>query len=393
MRSARGLAVTLACGLAGCAVLSPKPPRPSMTIPAELAAVSARPGAGGNDSGAVAAPLLAPEVTLSAVPAGSVAAAVPAMTLGGVAFHSLQWQVKVDALPTGVTAPALQRQLQAALDAIDDALTTYRPDSELMRFNRQPLDVWWPVSPLLLQGVMIAAETSRLSGGAYDVTIGPLVELWGFGAAPAPETLPSAAAIAAAKARVGWERIGIDPERRALRRLADVRLDLSSLGEGAGVDALARVLEQAGVRNYLVRVAGTSRQLGQRPGGGPWGLAIERPDGSGQPGRGLRTAASVVSTSGAYRNRREIGGQRYAHTLDSVTGYPVTHAGVSVTVVLPASEGAMRVDALATAFNVLGPERGLALARERGLAVFYLERTETGLRERWSPAFVPFLVD
>lgn len=368
MRRWGGLAVTLACGLAGCAMAPPVP---------EAAA-----GAKGRG---VPAPLLAPVVTVSS--------SVPAVTLGGVAFHSLQWQVKLDALPAGVTAPVLQRELQAALDALDDALTTYRPDSELMRFNRQPLGEWVPVSALLLQCVQMAVETSRLSDGAYDVTIGPLVELWGFGAAPAPVTLPSAAAIAAAKARVGWERIGIDPERRALRRLADIRLDLSSLGEGAGADALAEVLERAGARDYLVRVAGTSRQRGQRPGGGPWRLAIERPEGGGQPGRGLRAPESVVSSSGAYRNSREIGGRHYSHTIDPVTGYPVTHAGVSVTVVLPATEGAMRADALATAFNVLGPERGLVLARERGLAVFYVERTEAGLGERWSPGFAPFLAD
>lgn len=373
MRRWGGLAVTLACGLAGCAMAPPVP----VPVPVPEAAAGAK-GRG------MPAPLLAPVVTVSS--------SVP-VTLGGVAFHSLQWQVKLAALPAGTTVPALQRELQAALDALDDALSTYRPDSELMRFNRQPVGEWVPVSPLLLQCVQMAVETSRLSDGAYDVTIGPLVELWGFGAAPVPAAAPSASAIAAAKARVGWARIGIDPERRALRRLADVRLDLSSLGEGAGADALAQVLERAGAREYLVRVAGTSRQRGQRPGGGPWRLAIEHPDGGGQPGRVLRASSSVVSTSGAYRNLREIGGQHYSHTLDPVTGYPVTHAGVSVTVVLPATEGAIRADALATAFNVLGPERGLALARERGLAVFYVERTESGLRERWSPGFAPFLAD
>lgn len=332
-----------------------------------------------------------------APPAAPVSPAVPAgpaaVTLGGVAFHSMQWQVKFAGQPPGLDAAALRRELQAALDDVDAALTTYRPDSELMRFNARPVGEWGPASPLLLQSLQVAADVSRLSGGRYDVTVGPLVELWGFGAAPSPARRPTPEALAAARTRVGWARIGLDPAGGRIARLGDVRADLSSLGEGAGVDALVAVLERAGLRDFLVRVAGTSRQRGQHPGGGPWTLAVERPDGSGLPGRVLRAAETVVSTSGAYRNVRDIEGQRYSHTLDPATGCPVTHDGVSVTVLLPAVAGAMRADALATALNVLGPDRGLELAAQEGLAVLYLERHGGGLRERWSPAFVPWLTD
>lgn len=338
-------------------------------------------------SRAARGPLLAePPVTGAAPPP-------PPVTLGGIAFHSLQWQVKLPALPAGVAATTLQRQLQAVLDSLDDSLTTYRPDSELMRFNATTVGEWMPLSPVLREALQGAAAVSALSGGAYDVTVGPLVELWGFGAAPAPAVRPSAAAIAAARAQVGWRRLEVDPATGRGRRLADVRADLSSLGEGAGADALAQVLEAAGVRDYLVRVAGTSRQRGQRPGGGAWALAIERPDASGLPGRRLRAAEAVVSTSGAYRNVRVIGGEPYSHTLDPRTGAPVSHAGVSVTVVFPAAQGALRADALATALSVLGPEQGLALAAREGLAVLFLERVGEGWQERWSPAFGPFLAE
>lgn len=322
----------------------------------------------------------------SAPAAPAAPAAPPALALGGVAFHSLQWQVKLAALPPGLEAAMLHAQLQQALDAVEDVLTTYGP-SELMRLNAWPVGEWMPASPALLRALAVAGEAHRLSGGAYDPTVGPLVELWGFGASPAPAAVPSAEAIAAARARVGWQGVEVDAARGRARRRADVRLDLSSLGEGAGVEALLAVLDRAGVHDALVRVAGTARARGHRPDGGPWTLAVETPDGSGLAGRTLVVADAVVSTSGSYRNVREIGGRRFSHTLDPATGWPVTHAGVSVTLLLPAEQGADRADALATALNVLGPDRGLALAERQGWAVLYVEHGATGFRERWSPAF------
>lgn len=314
----------------------------------------------------------------------------PPVTLGGIAYHSMQWRVRVTALPPGVSVLTLHASLQQAIDEVEDTLTTWR-DSELMRFNLAPVGEWRPVSPLLMQSLQVAADVSRLSGGAYDVTVGPLVELWGFGATPAPVITPTAEAVATARARVDWTRIELDVPHGRARRTSDVRIDLSSLGEGAGVDAMVAVLERAGIHDYLASVAGTSLQRGQRPGGGAWALAIEPLDATGQSGRTLLAANSAVSTSGAYRNVRVLGGHTYSHTLDPVTGYPVTHDGVSVTLVLPAKEGATRTDALTTALNVLGPERGLALAEREGFAVRYVESHEGHFRERWSTAFKPYL--
>lgn len=306
--------------------------------------------------------------------------------VGGLAFRSMEWQVSLARLPPEQDEPALQRELQRILDDANDTLSTYQPETELMRFNRAPIGHWQPVSPLLLQGVQTAVAAGALSDGAYDITVGPLVELWGFGASPA-QGIPDAAAIAAAQARVGRQHLGIDPARAALQRRADIRLDLSSVGEGLAVDALAEFLERQGVQDYLVRVAGTLRARGTRTDGSPWRVAVETPDGSGRPLRVLRLRDQVVSTSGAYRQFREAGGRRYTHTLDARTGHPVTHRGVSVTVVAPAATGAARADALATALNVLGPDAGLALAEREHLAVLYLEASDTGLRQRPSPAF------
>ena len=176
-----------------------------------------------------------------------------------------------------------------------------------------------------------------------------------------------------------------------MRKDRPLTLDLSSIGEGLAVDELAAALQQMGVRHALVAVAGTLRSIGSGPDGQPWPIAIERPDGSGAAEVGLKLAAGVVSTSGSYRNYFERDGVRYSHTIDPATGRPITHKGVSVTVVFPAGEDAALADAWATAFNVLGPDRGLALATRKGMAVCYLEMTDTGLRRRVSAAMQPLL--
>lgn len=308
----------------------------------------------------------------------------------GIAFHSMQWQVKVSALPEGMDPAALTAGLQAVLDEANAVLSTYQPETELMRFNRAPVGEWVNVSPMLFGAVTTALEVSALSAGAYDITVGPLVNLWGFGPEAVPVKVPEAAQLKAAQARVGWQKIGVDAEKRALRRLADVQLDLSSLGEGVAVDALADWLLARGIKDFMVSVAGCTRVRGVKPDGQRWVIAIERADGSGQPERILALADNAVSTSGSYRNYHEIDGQRYSHTLDARSGMPITHRGVSASVI--ATDGnTTRADALATAFNVLGPEAGLALAARENLPVFYIERTDAGEQVRYTTAFTTFL--
>lgn len=322
----------------------------------------------------------------------------PAATLvhlQGVVYQSLPWQLSLTTLPQGMSAAKLQQQLQAQLDTLDQSLSTFRNDSELMSFNRAPLGRWVVVSPLLFNSVRTAVEVSALSTGAYDITVGPLVELWGFGAGDSgagggavADALPDAAVLAAAQARVGWQHIGIKAETSALMRRADIGLDLSSLGEGVAVDVMADFLRAHGVQDYLLAVAGTMRAQGHKPDGSAWTVAIEHPDGSSLPMHVLHVQEQLVSTSGSYRRYRTIEGQTYSHTLDPKTGWPIRHAGVSVTLVAPLSMGAARVDALATALNVLGPEAGLRLAEAQQLSVLFIERTQLGLRQRASSGFV-----
>ena len=316
-----------------------------------------------------------------------------AVRVSGLAFFSMPWQVQVADLPAagtnGVTREQLQQRLQARLDAANAVLSTYQPDTEVMRFNRQPPGVWVAISPLLSRGIVRAQSVSRDTQGAYDITVAPLVNLWGFGPEARPERVPTAAAIAEARAQVGWQHLQLKASQ--LHKDRKLTLDLSSIGEGLAVDELAVELQSMGVHHALIAVAGTLRSMGSGPDGRPWPVAVERPDGSGEAEVRLKLTAGVVSTSGSYRNYFERDGVRYSHTIDPATGRPITHKGVSVTVVFPYGQDSALADAWATAFNVLGPDRGLELATRKGMAVFYLEMTEAGLRRRLSPAMRPLL--
>lgn len=314
------------------------------------------------------------------------------VAMAGIAFHSIPWTVKVSALPEGKTAAALRAELQAVLDQANGVLSTYQPDTELMRFNAAPVGRWVAVSPMLLRAVQASVAVSARSDGAYDITVGPLVDLWGFGPRAVPERIPDAAAIATARARVGWRRIGIDADKRALRRQADIQLDLSSVGEGVAVDALVAHLHAAGIRDFLVSIAGCTRVSGHKPDGSRWVVAIEEPDGSGRPRQLLALREQAVSTSGSYRNYHEIGGRRFSHTVDPVTGAPITHHGVSVSVV-DVDGDTTRADAWATALNVLGPEKGMALARRDNIPAYFMEHADGGLRVYFTPAMQAWLAD
>lgn len=316
------------------------------------------------------------------------------VSFAGIAYNSMPWSVKIDALPTTVSAAALQQQLQQTLDNANTVLSTYQPDTELMRFNGAPVGAWQPVSPTLYQAVITALQVSAASNGVYDVTVAPLIDLWGFGAKAVPVKTPTADQIRQAQAQIGWRWIGVDPVQRQLQRQRDISLNLSSLGEGVGVDLLQAELQQRGVQSYMVSVAGTLRVKGRKADGSPWRIAVEKPDGSGLPERVLALGQDdiAVSTSGSYRNYHEIDGVRYSHTIDPRTGQPISHKGISVTVIARGQSAAL-TDAWATALNALGPDEGYTLALQRQMAVYYLVKSGQGFTEKYTPAFKAFMAE
>ncbi|HWK53837.1 MAG TPA: FAD:protein FMN transferase [Hyphomicrobiales bacterium] len=283
--------------------------------------------------------------------------------------------------------PTLALVLGAALTRLDRQIfSTYAPDSELNRLNAAPMGSTVVVSAELHTVLAMAQTVYRQSGGAFDATVGPLVRLWGFGPDPAGDHLPDDEAIAAARARLGMEKLVLGTGRQ-VRRAAPVELDLSAIAKGYAVDVLADMLEQRGIANYLLEIGGELRVAGTRPDRRPWRIAIEAPlDGPPSAFAVLDNGALplALAGSGGYRNYREIVGRRYSHELDPRTGWPVDNALAAVTVV---SEQAALADAWATALMVLGPDEGLRLADSLNLAAYFIIPANQGFAAQSSQQF------
>lgn len=272
------------------------------------------------------------------------------------------------------------------LEAVDASMSTYREDSELSAFNRSPIGEWQGLSPELIQVLTISQRVSRSSDGAFDITVGGLVNLWSFGPEARPETVPPEDLLEARLAQIGPDKVELDTEGNRARRLGDVYVDLSAVAKGYGVDRVGDYLESQGVDNFLVDIGGELVLRGHRDGEAePWRVGVEVPDERRQVAQYVLALTDLsVATSGDYRNYFEQDGQRYSHTIDPRTGRPVGHALASVTVLHASSALA---DAWATALSVLGPRAALATARREGLAVLTLERDGEGWISRVSPAF------
>jgi thiamine biosynthesis lipoprotein len=281
----------------------------------------------------------------------------------------------------------LQQDIDAELEEVENAMSTYLVHSDISRFNASTSPDWFPVSESTCRAIEIAARVSSLSEGAFDVTVGPLVNLWGFGPAPARIDPPPQAAIDAALERVDYRLVRADCEQPALKKeQPDVYVDLSAYAKGFGVDRVAELLDSRGILRYLVEIGGELRMRGLNAHGARWSVAIESPDAGGRNvSRIVAITDTAMATSGDYRNFFEYRGERYSHTIDPRTGRPTTHALASVTVV---DESAALADAMATALLVLGPESGFNLARREGIPAYFQLRTASGLTERLTPAFL-----
>ena len=267
--------------------------------------------------------------------------------------------------------PLPRERLEAELDRVARQMSTFEPDSELMAFNRSPVGEAVAVSPALAEVVGVAQQVAAQTEGAFDATVGPLVALWGFGAAAATAP-PTEADIRAALATVGHARLRASDDPPELTKLAPVTLDLSAIAKGHGVDRLTAVLDDSGCRSYLVEIGGEIRVSGSSPSGGGWRLGVESPAGGGRmipPPIVLRSGA--VATSGRYRQFRRQGDARVSHIIDPRTGRPVAHGLVAVTVV---AQTALLADAYATALLVLGDDAGSRFADRHGIAALFVVR-------------------
>lgn len=282
----------------------------------------------------------------------------------------------------------IEQAIAGVLDMIDRQMSTWRPDSELSRFNAMKSTKPVKVSLELREVLACAQEVSRISGGAFDVTVSPLLDAWGFGPKSKGDRVPSETELEAIKKRVGYQKLQIFPKPGTIRKaVADLEVDLGALAPGYGSDKIAKALESLGYTSYMVELGGEVRAAGQRPDGKPWRIAIERPDAAGRAiYKAVPLSGQSLSTSGDYRDYFEKDGVRYSHTINPKTGRPITHNLASVTVI---HEECMWADAYATALDVLGPEQGYQLALRENLPVMFLVREKTGVfTELVTPRYV-----
>jgi len=285
--------------------------------------------------------------------------------------------------------------LDNELQRINQLMSTYDATSELSRFNMSALQVPFLASSDTIEVLEMSAMINAQSQGAFDVTVGPLVNLWGFGpdAKPAQldadegDSIPSNRDISAALARTGFNQLEI--KATSLTKRGDVYVDLSAIAKGYAVDRLADILNETGFENYLVEVGGELRAHGLNSRSEPWTVAIEKPDSlSRSIFKIIELRDMSMATSGDYRNYFEVDGVRYSHTIDPRTGRPITHSVVSVSVIAPS---AALADGYATAIDVLGKKAGLALAEAQNLAVLVIIKTENGFEEFSSTALDEYL--
>lgn len=276
---------------------------------------------------------------------------------------------------------------------VNQQMSTYIPDSELSLWNRDSSADWVSLSESLAQVLTQSQDISERSAGYFDVTVMPLVNLWGFGPQK-QEAAPSDDAIEQAMAHVGYRQVQLEPKALRARKPAEVTVDLSSIAKGFGADQLAERLHSEGYRNFMVEVGGELFLAGANAQGKAWRIGVEMPNYDLLAQREEQPAAAVavsnvgMATSGDYRNYYELDGVRVSHTIDPHTGHPITHSLASVTVIAPSCAAA---DGWATALNVMGPEKALEVAQREGLAVYLLVKQEGSFTVKMSAAFESYL--
>jgi len=305
--------------------------------------------------------------------------------------YNLQY-VDEPSRPLGETLQSDVVVLLARLDK--EIFSTYAVDSELSRLNQAPMHEAIKVSPELLGVLLLAKEVSDLTRGAFDVTVGPLVNLWGFGPDFHVDRIPQQSEIDELMAQVGYTNLVINVETSTVTKLADVSIDLSAIAKGYVVDQVADFFEERGVNSYFLEIGGEIRLRGVKPDAKSWIPALESPVEAGRQIFAVldsRGGAFSLAGSGDYRNYFLVDGNRYSHEIDPTTGWPVTHNLAAAYVI---DSSAARADALATALMVMGERDSIALANSIELPVYLIAREINGeLSALFTASFSKYLTE
>ena len=301
------------------------------------------------------------------------------------------WQVKVAVLPSPLIKSTLKSDIDRILEQVNDQMSTWRKDSELSRFNLYRENSWLPVSRPVVMVVKQSLGVGKLTHGAFDTTVGNLVNLWGFGPQGRITQEPDHKALQSVLDARKNEKISYQLNPPALKKShKNIYVDLSAIAKGYGVDQVANLLDRRGITSYMVEIGGEVSTAGQKPGAKPWVIAIEKPILYGRAVAELvspRNAA--MATSGDYRNYFEEGGIRYSHVIDPRTGRPIDHTTASVSII---ADTCAEADALATAMLVLGSKQGIALAKKHDIAAYFVVREGKSFKGIYTKAFKGYLL-
>ncbi|MCP4988880.1 MAG: FAD:protein FMN transferase [Colwellia sp.] len=302
------------------------------------------------------------------------------------------YNIKVVSTKEQVETLKLQQKIDAVLTQVNQEMSTYIPNSEISVFNQSTSTVPVDVSAGFARVLKESLRLGELTEGKLDVTVGPLVNLWGFGPEQRPETVPSDEMLEQARSQIGLNNLSLVGNQLS-KKIPELYVDLSTIAKGYGVDVVAELIESNGIINYLVEIGGEMRLRGFKHTGELWAIAVEKPilDPSGEQ-RAVHQVVipkdNAVATSGDYRNYFEADGVRFSHIIDPETGKPINHNLVSVTVIHPSS---MTADGLSTSLMVMGMEQGMVFAVKNDLAALFISKTENGFDEQFTVKFKQYL--
>jgi len=283
----------------------------------------------------------------------------------------------------------LKIRIDSVLNDVNNKMSTYLQSSELSRFNRTKSAAWIRISEDLAHVIKTSKVISEESNGSFDITVGPLVNLWGFGPTNIEDKIPDESKIKSLLKDIGIDKVELDLKKLKIRKKnPDIYCDLSAIAKGFGVDKVGLFLEKNNIKNYMVEIGGEVRTKGLNKQNKKWRIGISTPAGNGLE-KIVDIANLSIATSGDYYNYYEINGVRYSHTIDPRTGRPITHKLASVSVI---HEDCEKADAFATAIDVMGPEEGYKFALKMKLPVFMIVRKEKNFIEKMTPQFEDFII-
>ncbi|MDO6428651.1 FAD:protein FMN transferase [Thalassotalea sp. 1_MG-2023] len=313
--------------------------------------------------------------------------------LQGITMGTVSYNIKYIVQPAeqGQSIPdesVIHENVEQILKQLNQDMSNWISDSELSKFNThhsmEPVEISEGLRRVLAESIRLG----HLSDGKLDVTIGPLINLWGFGPEGRPEKAPTQDEIAQAKARIGIDKLTLEGNMLA-KGIPDLYVDLSTIAKGYAVDLVAEYLDEVGAHNYLVEIGGELRAKGFKHTGELWSVAIEKPVTTERAVHQIIIPKdNAIATSGDYRKYFEENGQRFSHIIDPETGKPINHTLVSVTVIHPSS---MTADGLSTAMMLMGPEKAFAFAEEHQLAAYLISKSDNGFIEQITVEFMPYL--